>query len=239
MFLFLRLVLGHFIGDFLLQFNKIYELKHKGIKGGIPHALLITFSFIFMSWPYLRLGELWFFIAILGIIHLIQDSIKVSFGKIKYSFWLYILDQLFHIGTISLVFFTGLKDLKAPAETNLFLNLYNNNSFIIYLIAIIFATYNGFYLIRSFNLSFFRRRRAVNASFEKWHGMLERGLIVTFFALGGRWILYILLILAFRLATLYLRRKHVISRARMVIAREATLSWIIGIATGFIFYTLR
>ncbi|MCX5702916.1 MAG: DUF3307 domain-containing protein [Candidatus Omnitrophica bacterium] len=55
MFLFLRLVLGHFIGDFILQTNKIYELKHRSLRGGLPHALFITASYIAVSWPYLAL----------------------------------------------------------------------------------------------------------------------------------------------------------------------------------------
>jgi len=234
MFFFLRLLLGHFIGDFPLQTNKIYGLKHRGLWGGIPHALLIVASFLALSWPYLHLPKVWIFIILLGLIHLLQDSVKVSYtGFTKYSFWFYLLDQCFHIVLIAMLFFTDLKNLAPPIARNGFVSIYNNNIFIAYLIALIAATYNGFFLIRIFKLTFMRHSGAQYTDFEKWYGMLERALIVTFCIIPGAYLLLAPLLLM-RLALFSLNKKMKFAHRSFIKPKEILLSWIIGLTIGLL-----
>jgi hypothetical protein len=233
MFLFLRLLLGHFIGDFPLQTSKIYALKHHGLKGGMPHALLVTASLLALSWPYLYLPGVWFFIICLGIIHLFQDSIKVSYsGMSKYSFWLYLLDQLFHISLIAGIFFTGLKNLPPLHPTNHFIFLYNNNFFIVYLTALIAATYNGFFLIRIFKMSFMAHPLQYT-NFERLYGMLERALIVTF-CVTPRACLLLSPLLLLRFALFYPGKKLRLLRHSFIKPKEILLSWIVGLTIGIL-----
>ena len=116
MFIFIRLLLAHFVGDFPLQFNKIYVLKHTGLAGGLPHSFLVISSLLAFSWPYLYLPKIWICIFFVGGIHLLQDSIKISYEKAQYAFLLYVFDQLFHVATIATVLLTDLSDLSAPAS---------------------------------------------------------------------------------------------------------------------------
>lgn len=233
MFFFLRLLLGHFIGDFPLQTNKIYGLKHRGLPGGILHALLIVASFLALSWPYLYLPKVWIFIILLGLLHLLQDSIKVSrAGLTKYSFWLYLLDQCFHIVLIATLFFTDLKNLSAPLPLNSFVSLYNNDSLIVYLIALIAATYNGFFLISNFRLTFMTQTGHYTG-FEKWYGMLERTLIVTL-CIIPRAYLFLIPLLLIRFALFYMNKKTNFARHSFIEPVEILSSWIIGLAIGIL-----
>ena len=236
MFFFLRLLLGHCIGDFPLQTNKIYGLKHHGWRGGIPHALLVTASFLALSWPYLYLPKVWFFILALGLLHLLQDSFKIGFaGMTKYSFWLYLLDQCFHAGLISCVFLTGLKDLPPPPATNSFIALYNNDILIIYLIALIAATYNGYFLIRVFKLTFMKNAGRYT-DFERWYGMVERALITTLCVTPESFLLFAPLLLA-RFAFFSLNKKTRLAHRSFIQPREILLSWIIGLTVGVLLRT--
>ena len=238
MFFFLRLVLGHFIGDFILQTNKIYELKHRGLAGGLPHALLIAASYIAVSWPYLALPQIWLFILFLGVTHLLQDSLKVGFaGFAKYSFWLYLADQFSHIALVSTVFLTDLRNLAPPIPVNSLVFLYNHNSAILNLIALIAATYNGFYLIRSFKITF-SVHAAKYSPFEKWYEILERALIVTVFALPQQYLLLIPLALM-RFAVFPLVKNKNLLPADFLKPREILLSWIIAVTVGIIFLWLE
>ena len=231
MFLFLRLVLAHFIGDFLLQTNKIFALKHRGLLGGVPHALIITASLLALSWPYLGLAQIWFFIILMGLLHLLQDSIKISQeGLTKHSFWLYLLDQCSHIVLIATLFFTGLKDLSAPLAENRFVSMYNNDLLIVYLIAIIAVTYNGFYLISNFRLSFMPSTNQY-ADIEKWFGMLERALIVTF-CIFPKAYLILLILLLLRFFLFVWDKKRPIARHSLIEPTEIVLSWGIGLTAG-------
>jgi hypothetical protein len=239
MFLFLRLLLGHFIGDFPLQTSKIYGLKHRSLVGGIPHALLITISLLALSWPYLHIPKVWLFICLLGLLHFLQDSVKVNFaGLTKYSFWLYLLDQCFHISLISTVFLTGLKNLTSPLAINSFVSLYNNDILIIYLIALIAATYNGFFLIRSFESTFLPHEEQYT-NFEKWYGILERAIIVSLCAIPKAYIIFAPLLLT-RLMLFYISKKMKFADRGFAKHHEVLLSWIVGITVGvFLYFSIR
>jgi hypothetical protein len=233
MFFFLRLLLAHFIGDFPLQFDRVFRLKHKGFLGIIPHATLIIASLAAMACPYLNRLDVWAFILFVGVTHLLQDSLKLNFGSRKFTFWTYLLDQLFHIGIIACVFLTDLQDLQPPQNTSTIVAaLYANDKLIVYLIALIVATYNGFFFIRSFKATF-RGGMGKYTSFEKWYGMLERGLIVSVFV-GGCY-------LYFAIIPIWLARPFVyrLARTRFKISKrfvvtDVTLSWIVALVTGII-----
>jgi len=237
MFIFLRLVLGHFIGDYLLQFNKVYSLKLKypGVMGSLLHALLVTASLIALSWPYLMLADLWILLTFIFVTHLLQDSFKVSFGRIKYSLWLYLADQAFHIAAIATVFLTNLRYLTPPEKgLNPLIALYNNNAVVIYLIAMIFATYNAYYLIRNFKNTFFGSAGTC-ATFEKWYGIFERGLIVTLFFTGGRSLLLLLPLLFMRHLLLKACRNKFFICEHFTSVGEIAYSWVAAVLSGVLF----
>jgi len=236
MFLFLRLLLGHFLGDFPFQFDSIFKLKLKGFFGIIPHVAIILACCIALSWPYLTDPYLWLFIAFIGATHLVQDWVKIKYGSVKRSFWPYVADQAFHAATIAVVLLTPLKDLAPPSGGSLFIRLYNNDRLAIYLIALIFATYNGHFMIRCFKDSF-TCRSCCNPS-EKWYGMLERGVIVTAFALGGLWYLLLPAVFFLRRAVVAFAPKRFAFHENFLTLPDTLLSWIIALLAALLLYLL-
>jgi hypothetical protein len=230
MFLFLRLLLAHFIGDFPLQFDAIYRSKLKGLQGTIPHALIIFLCFVALSWPYLHMPKMWFFIIFLSANHLTQDTLKIKMGTSQ-IFWGYFLDQLFHVGLIACVFLTSFKTIQLPAHpSNIFERIYCSDAVVIYLIALIAASYNGYFLIRCFKDAYIGR--AHYNPCEKWYGMAERGLIVSFFFLPATALLLLPVLALFRPLIVTVVGKRCGLTREFSSLREAALSWTVALLTG-------
>ena len=233
MFIFLRLLLAHFIGDFPLQTDKIFLLKHKGLKGGIPHALLITSSLTALSWPYLKIPLLWAFIIFVGVSHYFQDLIKIKFSILKYGFWLYLVDQAGHVLTIALVLLTPLKNLGPINNTSCpIAPYYNSNALVLYLIALIIATYNGYHLIRNFRNTFFGCPGNYTA-FEKWYGILERAIIVSLFLYGIYYFLWLIPVVFMIRPLLYKIAKKWLNIGELFMSScEVLFGWIVALMSG-------
>jgi hypothetical protein len=229
MFYFLRLLLAHFIGDFPLQFNFIFRSKLKGFHGTIPHALIIFACMVALSWPYLGLPQVWAFLVFIAATHLVQDSLKVKFGG-KNAFFSYILDQLMHAALIACLFPVGLGQLPPPAGNSPLIQGYNNNGLVVLLIALIAATYNGYFMIRCFKDTYLGR--AHYSGFEKWYGIAERGAIVLAFFLRPV-PLYVTLPLIVLLRPLFYRllsRRCGVEKDFLCLD-EALMSWAVALLT--------
>jgi len=238
MFIYLRLLLAHFIGDYLLQFDVIYNLKLRGLRGLLPHILLIFLSFLITCWPYLHIKGLWLFLGFVVLTHLIQDWTKIKISKNKHTFYFYLLDQILHIAILSLVFFTSLKNISPVMEPrNIITDLYNNNTFILYLISIIFATYNGFFMIFLFKKNFLKIPSSYSKK-EKWFGFLERAAIVSIFYLGKFFLFYILIILMVRPFIYIIGKKQFLIKDQFISLPDILLSGTIAIMTGVILLIL-
>lgn len=239
MFLFIRFLLAHFLGDFPFQSNFVYKLKFKGLRGIIPHALIICGCAIALSWPYLNLPSIWLFIIFMAGTHLIQDTIKINCTSPKKCFWAYFLDQFSHIGLIAIIFFTGLKNLQPPADqSNIFVRLYSNNTLLVYFIALIAATYNGHFLIRCFKDSFIKNANPCDR-YEKWFGMFERTLIVTFFFIRLQLWAIIPAGLTLRPLTYILMKKKLALHRCFLAMPDMILSWLIALLCGYILYLFQ
>ena len=136
MFLFLRLILAHFLADFPLQPSLIYKFKLRSFWGQALHAAIFTICSIVLCWPFLRIKALWILIVFLGTSHLLIDCLKVRyFNTEKYKVGTFLADQALHIATISVIFLTNLKRLSfSPQIPFLVGRLYANDILIILLI---------------------------------------------------------------------------------------------------------
>jgi hypothetical protein len=239
MFLFLRLLLAHFLGDFPFQFDVIFRLKLNGLKGIIPHALIILGCMAAMSWPYLNNPVVWFFIIAVSALHLIQDSVKLTYSSKRFSFWTYLLDQLFHVGTIAIIFLTDLKNLPAPQATNNpLVSLYVNDQFVLYLIMLIVATYNGHFMIRCFKDTFWAKAPQCHMH-EKWYGIFERAVMVTMFFAKIPLVVILPVSVLLRPATYILFRRPLALHRCFIAFADMLLSLIIGLASGFALFLLH
>lgn len=239
MFLFIRLVLAHLLGDFPFQFDAVYRLKHTGLRGVLPHAFIIFACAILLSWPYLLSPSVWFLLAFITATHLFQDSFKLNFDSIKFRFWAYLIDQICHIAVIAVLFITDLKNLQPPADqSNILVRIYCDNGLMLYFIALIAATYNGHFLIRCFKDTFVKNANPCDV-YEKWFGMSERMAIVSMFFM--RLPLWIVLpaSLALRPVTYILMRKRLSLHKCFVAVPDMVLSWIIALLCGYVLHLFQ
>ncbi|WP_312303604.1 DUF3307 domain-containing protein [Chryseobacterium sp.] len=98
--IFIKLILAHLLGDFILQPNswvadkENYKLKSKFL---YFHVLIHTvLSFIFL-WDL----QLWWAAVLVGITHFIIDAAKLSFQTIKTKKRWFFIDQLLHVLVIA------------------------------------------------------------------------------------------------------------------------------------------
>jgi hypothetical protein len=236
MFLFIRLILAHLLGDFPFQFDAVYKSKLTGLRGVLPHALIIFTCAVIMSWPYLHIPGVWFFASFITTTHLFQDSFKLNFDSIKFRFWAYLLDQICHIGIIAVIFITDLRNLRPPADqSNILVRIYSDNTIIMYFIALIAATYNGHFLIRCFKDTFVKNANPCDV-YEKWFGMFERMAIVSMFFIRLPLWLVIPVSLALRPVTYISMKKRLSLHKCFVAVPDMVLSWIIALACGYVLY---
>ena len=142
MFLFLRLILAHFLADFPLQPDIIYKLKIKNLWGQLLHAGIFVVCAIGFSWPFLNIKAIWGLFLFLGASHFAIDCLKVRYvDKGKAKLWSFITDQFLHLGAISVIFLTGLKNLSFSAKPCFFERLYANNFLILFLIILVISAY--------------------------------------------------------------------------------------------------
>ncbi|MEM7798852.1 MAG: DUF3307 domain-containing protein [Chloroflexota bacterium] len=94
------LLIGHVLGDFALQTDRIYQLKIRGGVGLFLHVIL----HVIVTGILLRTGyiENWFLLTILFIVHYIIDWTKLQV-KTDRNLPGFVLDQLAHVGSLFLL----------------------------------------------------------------------------------------------------------------------------------------
>jgi len=240
MFIFIRLILAHLIGDFLLQFDLVHALKVKGPKGLLLHVGIVLGCLMFFCSPYFDQPITWLFLSYIGITHYIQDWAKIKFtSQSKHQLFFFCLDQIVHVAFIATIFWTSLRDTGPLANPNnhLFLDLYNDNATILYYITAITASYTGHYLIILFKIDFHNNNRPYSV-FEKWYGFIERIFIVSVFFLGIPWPVLVPIILAGRPVLYRAMMDKLELSDQFSSKKEIILSGGIGITTGLILYML-
>ena len=97
------LILGHLIGDFVLQTVGLVHYKAHSWKGLLLHAAIVTASCALCLWRHLPTW--WPWLLPLFLLHLVTDWAKVTLNQ-RIANWktrLFFLDQLAHIVVILLV----------------------------------------------------------------------------------------------------------------------------------------
>jgi|GEM_PF-1057316 len=98
MTLFTTLMLGHLLGDFLLQTNWVFNFKTRSWVGIAIHTLihLVATALLLHNWD-----ELWSLFITLGILHFATDWVKIRYPSSSQTFD-FILDQIAHLIVIIL-----------------------------------------------------------------------------------------------------------------------------------------
>ncbi|MCK4882735.1 MAG: DUF3307 domain-containing protein [Candidatus Omnitrophica bacterium] len=237
MFLYIRLILAHFIGDFPLQFDKLYALKFKHVNGVFLHTLIIYGCLLLFSWPYLGEPAIWIFLTLIAATHFVQDWAKIRFTrKSKHNFFFFVLDQILHVSLLAILFFTDLKNGQPPLNNNgnIFITLYNSNFICLYLTVALISSYMGYYIIALFKKDFLKIEQPI-VGFEKGYGFFERFVITSALLAEHLSPLLILFTLAFRPILLRTMKKKLNLSNEFSSWTEIILSGAYSILIGLIF----
>ncbi|AGC78382.1 uncharacterized protein DUF3307 [Nonlabens dokdonensis] len=98
----IKLLIVHFLGDFVLQTDKFNKKKEKH-KLRSYHLYIHALIHGLLSWLLLWKLEYWYIGLLIFITHLIIDAGKLYFSTKKNQRWLFALDQLAHIIIIVLL----------------------------------------------------------------------------------------------------------------------------------------
>jgi len=240
MFLFIRLILGHLIGDFLFQFDRVHAMKIRGPKGLLLHVCIVMGCLLIICGPYLDQPITWLFLLFIGITHYIQDRAKIKFtSDSKHQLFFFCLDQIFHIAFIATIFWISLGTIGplANSDKHFFIGLYNNNAIILYFITALIASYAGHYIIILFKSDYLNTPSSYSV-FEKWYGFMERILIVSAIYPGIAWPVLIPIILVFR-PLLYKSMKNTLKLSEQFSSlAEIISSGAYATLTGLVFYSI-
>ncbi|MEN8815387.1 MAG: DUF3307 domain-containing protein [Nonlabens sp.] len=100
--LLIKLLIAHFLGDFVFQTNKFTKKKEKH-KLASYHIYLHAAIHGILSWLLLYSIDYWYIALIIFITHLIIDAGKLYLTNRKNQRWLFTLDQLAHILVITII----------------------------------------------------------------------------------------------------------------------------------------
>lgn len=142
--IFLYLILGHFLADFVFQPDELIEWKNKSWKGVLAHAL-IHFSFeTLLFLPFLTMGNVMPVIVSIVLLHFIIDCSKIFFESKNHHFiTLFFLDQAAHLSVIVAGGFLLLPTMSQLPKTGLFFGFYDIPACILYLILAILISYGA------------------------------------------------------------------------------------------------
>lgn len=196
MSIFLRLLLAHLIGDFLLQTDKVFKIKVKYKWGVLLHGGIVTIVSALFIIPYLHHLQVISFLILLSIVHILQDKAKIIFNEQieRNNLWTFLLDQVSHVLVIFFVSLgtTNLSRMKYPGPAVL-QEIYLNDHYVVFAIWFIVLTY-GISIIQEYIKKIIIKDRKENIifprSYQKYLEILERALIGVFIFLGGTWYLF-------------------------------------------------
>ncbi|MCX7941693.1 MAG: DUF3307 domain-containing protein [Dictyoglomaceae bacterium] len=162
MFWFLRLWLAHLLADFPFQTNLIFKLKKRSFFGVVLHGSIFLICALFLSVPYLKYFSSILYILFVWIFHIYVDWEKVktsNLSKKQDNVWYFLLDQLIHFLSLTLVFFFPYNKYpifwEKPYLGRLWLRFYNSDYYVLlaigYIIVVFAGTILTFYVRKSLN----------------------------------------------------------------------------------------
>ncbi len=190
MFLFLRLLLAHFIADFPLQTAKVYFLKAGGGAGKWAHTFIVFLASVLFAFPYWHYPDLWIYLFGATLIHHLSDWLKVELnqgGSPRYFLLRYLGDQLVHLATAAFVLTMAISQKRLAWPGNgLWASFYNSDFWMLYATMLLAATYFATYFIEALKKSYFPERFLnVLPETYKYYGILERTCLFNLAYLGG------------------------------------------------------
>jgi hypothetical protein len=171
--LIIRLFVGHIIGDFILQSSQLAKSKLVNYKYLMKHVALVFISLAACTIDFWSC-TLFLTLAVIAMIHSI-DYIKYYFPD---SLWLFIFDQIIHLGSLVIVpIIFGILDGKMVWAV--ISRLYSNIDIWIYFAGYSFGVFAGKVIVGEICKKTFCKLKAASSSASACIGIIERLIIIT------------------------------------------------------------
>ncbi|MFW6311483.1 MAG: DUF3307 domain-containing protein [Nanoarchaeota archaeon] len=201
--LFLLIIISHLISDFLLQFDKLVQIKQKNkLKGFLSHGFIVFIITLFLTFIFgIKIAFLIAFI--ISIIHIVLDIIKENIMKIfkklkirnkkllsKVKFYTFIVDQFLHFLIIFVIWDIFNKRFAIPVDTSMnYINSFGIDFrkililIIFYLIVLFVGAAFLEKLLNIIDIQIDNQSNDINMG--KYIGIIERALILTLVTFGS------------------------------------------------------
>ncbi len=228
---FLKMLLAHLVGDYVVQGDRIANWKARAVSGVLVHGLIVTIVTVLFAYPYdLKLENFYAALAI-GAIHTLIDFTNfVGTQKIKKkdglsSLVLFLCDQMAHICSIIGVS-AALGQLPTPSEA---LFILQNNPTLTLAFAYIFISMPAWVLI-TFALGSLRNSGPdfVSATKSKYTTIIERGIFMTLILFGQAFLMPLIAV-----PRLLQARANVEASKRRAYISEWVLSVLLTLAVAY------
>lgn len=186
MSLLLYFYLVHFLADYTFQSSSLVRYKSEHFLGIVIHSSVHLLTLLVVLAPFLPNNRVWAAIAIIYVTHIIIDQSKVSLSKAypQHIRFFYFLDQIVHLIIVTACSsYVGL--LTPKYLTGTALQLYSNQSVVLYLLILVLVTY--FFDVTCY---FVKKKYEKTAFKRDYRGMLLNAGIVTV-AFGLYWMIYL------------------------------------------------
>jgi len=186
--LLLRILIAHFLSDFIFQTNSFVKNKEKkGLKSlhFYMHILITGITVYLLLWNW----NMWGIAAIITGTHFVLDTIKCQIKR--QNGWIFILDQFLHVAVIIIVWLAFTEQFTQ--FSGVLFNITQNNKFLWILLAYIFLTipisaligymtkkWSNEIGVAENNIGKNQNNRSGLKDAGKWIGIIERILIFTF-----------------------------------------------------------
>jgi len=172
-YFFWSLLLAHLLSDFTFQTDRIAKWKRESISGVFFHVLIFLFFAVVINYQYIPRKDFALALLILGVAHVFEDQWRVVSIKKYHShdnLFLFLYDQFIHILLIFVVF----PEQPPYSYTDKWVLL-----LIVFVAASHFTTIFIYFLKKLFD------DKAALVTREKYHGIVERLIVVGCFLIPG------------------------------------------------------
>lgn len=182
--LLIRVILGHFAADFLLQSRAMVDAKGRGVwKSGMLYLHAVIYA-VLVFLASAKWGEWFWLIPLLFASHVLIDGWKAAKGNTALTF---ICDQLAHL-TVLIVIFCALTGWNENSPGRFFGQIWNSPRLLIVVLGYILILWPAGRLVSVLTEPFRRQlgeeksRGLEQAGY--WIGCLERAFLLTFVLFG-------------------------------------------------------
>jgi len=224
-FFFWHLTLAHFLTDYPLQTDRLFQKKTSEFLGVIIHGFVLFLTMFVFLLPYSFHFFPFLCIVLITITHILQDKLKVFLSyreEIGENFFYYIIDQFLHIFIIYL--FSKYFPLPAVKGEGFWFD----DFYFKLLTFLIIVTYGYWILVYSVEFTFLKYNELLQGKGKFW-GFFER---LTIFLL---YLYNPLLLLLFPFFPLFVYFFPPFKEKRVLYLFRSVFGIIISIITAFLF----